>query len=325
MSWQIKLFNMTSRFFVKPFSKRAARKSKPGQEQQTIDKLRRRMRRFDEFIMRKHSSAVPVDSIDGQASYLWINNSPNVTRTILYLHGGGMIIHMPGLYKKWAQRFGPAVNARVLLVDYRLVPEHPYPAPNDDCFAAYEWLVKEQGVSPDNIIIAGDSAGGYLTLATLLRIGQSELAKPACAIALSPLTDYSFGSPSLFSNEGIDPLLSNQFMPAVRNMIFGDHLCTDPMVSPVYADLSGFPPLQVHVSSNEILRDDGVRIVARMKQQGGISELCEWYNTTHVHPIMDGLPESELALQKIQAFIERHCENDSTIALRENTEAKVQD
>lgn len=307
MSWQIKLLNMSSRILVKPFAKRAARKSKPGQEQQAIDKLRRRMRKFDDFIIRKHSSAVPVDGVDGQASYLWINNNPNVTRTILYLHGGGMIIHMPGMYKKWAQRLGPAVNARVLLVDYRLVPEHPYPAPNDDCFAAYEWLVKEQGVSPDHIVIAGDSAGGYLTLATLLRIGQSELANPACAIALSPLTDFSFGSPSLFTNEGIDPLLSNQSMPGVRNMIFGDHLCTDPMVSPVYADLSGVPPLQVHVSSNEILRDDGVRIVERMKQQGATSELCEWHKTTHVHPIMDGFPESDLALQKIQAFIERYC------------------
>lgn len=307
MSWQIKLLNITSRIIVKPFVKRAARQSKPGQQQVTIDKLRRWVVRLDSFITRKHSSPVPVDLIDGQASYLWINNTPGVTRTILYLHGGGMIIHVPGMYKKWAQRFGPAVNARVLLVDYRLAPEHPYPASNDDCFAAYEWLVKEQGVSPYNIIIAGDSAGGYLTLATLLRIGQSELGNPACAIALSPLSDFSFGSPSMFTNEGADPLLSNQLIPLVRDLVLGENLCTDPMVSPVYADLSGFPPLQVHVSSNEILRDDGVRIVDRVRQQGATSELCEWYKTTHVHPIMDGLPESVLAVHKMQNFIERYC------------------
>ena len=307
MSWQVKLLNFTSRIIIKPFVKRSARQSKPGQQQVTIAKLRRWVVRMDNFITRKHSSPVPVELIDGQASYSWINNIPGVSRTILYLHGGGMIIHVPGLYKKWAQRFGPAVNARVLLVDYRLAPEHPYPAPNDDCFAAYEWLVKEQGVSPENIIIAGDSAGGYLTLATLLRIGQSELANPACAIALSPLSDFSFGSPSIFTNEGADPLLSNQLIPLVRDMVLGDNLCTDPMVSPVYADLSGFPPIQVHVSSNEILRDDGVRIVERVKQHGATSELCEWHKTTHVHPIMDGLPESDLALQKMQTFIERYC------------------
>ena len=307
MSWQIKLLNLTSRIIVKPFVKRTARNSKPGQQQATIDKLRRWVVRLDDFITRKHSSPVPVELIDGQDSYLWINNSPGVTRTILYLHGGGMVIHVPGMYKKWAQRFGPAVNARVLLVDYRLAPEFPYPASNDDCFAAYEWLVKEQGVNPDSIIVAGDSAGGYLTLATLLRIGQSELANPACAIALSPLSDFSFGSPSMFTNEGTDPLLSNQLIPLVRDMVLGDNLCTDPMVSPVYADLGGYPPLQVHVSSNEILRDDGVRIVDRARQQGATSELCEWHKTTHVHPIMDGLPESDLALQKMQTFIERYC------------------
>lgn len=307
MSWQIKLLNLTSRIIVKPFVKRTARNSKPGQQQATIDKLRRWVVRLDDFITRKHSSPVPVELIDGQDSYLWINNSPGVTRTILYLHGGGMVIHVPGMYKKWAQRFGPAVNARVLLVDYRLAPEFSYPASNDDCFAAYEWLVKEQGVNPDSIIVAGDSAGGYLTLATLLRIGQSELANPACAIALSPLSDFSFGSPSMFTNEGTDPLLSNQLIPLVRDMVLGDNLCTDPMVSPVYADLGGYPPLQVHVSSNEILRDDGVRIVDRARQQGATSELCEWHKTTHVHPIMDGLPESDLALQKMQTFIERYC------------------
>jgi len=243
MSWQIKLLNVTSRVIVKPFVKRVARQSKSGQQQVAIDKLRRWVLRLDNFITRKHNSPVPVDLIDGQASYLWINNMPGVTRTILYLHGGGMIIHVPGMYKKWAQRFGPAVNARVLLVDYRLAPEYPYPASNDDCFAAYEWLVKEQGVSPNNIIIAGDSAGGYLTLATLLRIGQSQLANPACTIALSPLSDFSFGSPSMFTNEAADPLLSNQLISLMRLAVLGDYLCTDPMVSPVYADLKRFSTL----------------------------------------------------------------------------------
>ncbi len=307
MSWQIKLLNASSRVMVKPLVKRAARNSKREEQQATIDKLRRWVVKLDGFLTRKHSSPVPVDFIDGQDTYLWVNNVPGVTRTILYLHGGGMVVHVPGMYKKWAQRFGPAANARVLLVDYRLSPEHPYPASNDDCFAAYEWLLKEQGINPDNIVIAGDSAGGYLTLATLLRISESELANPACAIALSPLTDFSFGSPSIFTNESSDPLLSNQLIPLVRNMVLGDHLCTDPMVSPVYADLSGFPPLQVHVSSNEMLRDDGVRIAERARQHGVAADLCEWHKTTHVHPILDGIPESEQALERMCFFIARHC------------------
>ena len=311
MSWQIKLLNASSRVIVKPLVKRAGRNSKAGQQQATIDKLRRWVVKLDEFLIRKHSSSVPVESIAGQDSYLWINNVPGVTRTILYLHGGGMVVHVPGMYKKWAQRFGPAVNARVLLVDYRLAPEHPYPASNDDCFAAYQWLLKEQGIDPESMVIAGDSAGGYLTLATLLRIGESELASPACAIALSPLTDFSFGSPSIFTNESSDPLLSNQLIPLVRNMVLGDHLCTDPMISPVYADLSAFPPLQVHVSSNEMLRDDGVRIVELARQQGVTADLCEWRKTTHVHPLLDGIPESAQALNKMSLFIARHCPSEN--------------
>ena len=307
MSWQVKVLNAVSRMVIKPFVKRAAAQSKGNHQQATIDKLRRWVVKLDNFLTRKHSSSVSVDIVDGQPSYLWVNNQSGVCRTILYFHGGGLIIHVPGLYKQWAQRFGPAVNARVLLVDYRLAPEYPYPASNDDCFAAYEWLVKEQGINTDEIIIAGDSAGGYLTLATLLRIGQSDLANPACAVALSPLSDFSFGSPSMFTNEGKDPLLSNCLTPLIRDLVLGDHLCTDPMISPVYADLSGFPPLQVHVSSNEILRDDGVRIADLARKHGATSELCEWHKTTHVHPIIDGLPESELALQKIRIFIERYC------------------
>ncbi len=307
MSWQIKLLNASSRVVVKPFVKRAARNSKAEHQQATIDKLRRWVVKLDNFLTRKHSSPVPIDPVDGQDTYLWINNVPGVTRTILYLHGGGMVVHVPGMYKKWAQRFGPAVNARVLLVDYRLSPEHPYPASNDDCFAAYEWLLNEQGIAPEDVVIAGDSAGGYLTLATLLRIGESELANPACAIALSPLTDFSFGSPSIFTNESSDPLLSNQLIPLVRKMVLGDHLCTDPLISPVYADLSGFPPLQVHVSSNEMLRDDGVRIAELARQQGVAADLCEWHKTTHVHPILDGIPESDQALDKMCFFIARHC------------------
>ncbi len=307
MSWQVKVLNGASRLIVKPLVKRAAKQTIPGQEWATIDKLRRWVAKLDNFLTRKHESSVSVEPVEGQPTYLWINNQPGVQRTVLYLHGGGMIIHVPGMYKQWAQRLGPAADARVLLVDYRLAPEHPYPTANEDCFAAYRWLVEDQGISPDTIIVAGDSAGGYLTLATLLAIGLSELDNPACAIALSPLSDFSFGSPSMFANEGADPLLSNRLIPLVRELVLGDNLCTDPMISPVYADLSGFPPLQVHVSSNEILRDDGVRIADFAKQQGVVSELCEWRKTTHVHPIIDGLPESQIALNRMIEFIRRHC------------------
>nr|AKJ87249.1 hypothetical protein [uncultured organism] len=311
-SWQLLLLNAVSRCVVKPFVRRSSAKTTPGRETETIDKMRRWVVRLDRALISKKPAPVSVDPVAGQPSYLWVNNKSEVRRTILYLHGGGMIIHVPGLYKQWAQRLATAANARVLLVDYRLAPEHPYPASGDDCFAAYQWLVSENGIDPADIIIAGDSAGGYLTLATLLRIGRSELGNPCCAIALSPLSDFSLGSPAMFTNEGADPLLSNRLIPVVRQLVLGEHLCTEPDVSPVYADLSEFPPLQVHVSSNEILRDDGVRIVNRARSQGATAELCEWYKTTHVHPLFEWLPESNDALAEMLKFMDRYQQADDS-------------
>ncbi len=307
MSWQAMLFNRASRHIVKPFIKRKALSNKSGEEGLTIESLREWADLLDKFLTFGAADTTTVDEVEDKPGYLWVNNKPGVTRTILYLHGGGMIIHVPGLYKQWAQRLGLAANARVLLIDYRLAPEHPFPGPNDDCFAAYRWLVRDQGFKPKDIVIAGDSAGGYLTLATLLRIGQSRIGKPSCAIALSPLADFSFGSESMFTNETADPLLSNRLIPLVRHLVLGEHPCSDPQVSPVYADLSKFPPLQIHVSAEEILRDDGVRIVERAQEHGVVSELCEWFGTTHVHPIFEWLPESKLAVNKMVRFMDSHC------------------
>ncbi len=317
-SWQVLLLNAVSRCVVKPFVKRSSAKAVPGRETETIDKMRRWVARLDRALTSKRPISVNVDLIDGKPNYLWINNKPEVHRTILYLHGGGMIIHAPGLYKQWAQRLAAAADARVLLVDYRLAPEHPYPASGDDCFAAYKWLVSENRINPSEIVIAGDSAGGYLTLATLLRIGRSPLDKPCCAIALSPLSDFSLGSRAMFTNEGADPLLSNRLIPVVRQLVLGDHLCTEPDVSPVYADLSEFPPLQVHVSSNEILRDDGVRIVNRARSQGVTAQLCEWYKTTHVHPLFEWLPESKEALKEMLSFMDLHQKKGDKAPLNQN-------
>ena len=305
-SWQLLALNAVSRCVVKPFVRRSSAKTIPGHEAETIEKMRRWVARLDRGMTRNKPISISAKPVEGKPSYLWVNNYPGVQRTILYLHGGGMIIHLPGLYKRWAQRLAVAANARVLLVDYRLAPEHPYPASGDDCFAAYQWLVVENAIDPASIVIAGDSAGGYLTLAILLRIGRSKLGNPSCAIALSPLSDFSLGSLSMFTNEGADPLLSNHLIPVVRQLVLGDHLCTEPDVSPVYADLGGFPPLQVHVSSHEILRDDGVRIVNRARSQGATAELCEWYKTTHVHPLFEWLPESNDALTQMLKFMDRH-------------------
>lgn len=299
----MKVVNGLSRVIVKPAIRRASTSANFDNPAETIAKLRRWVVKLDNLMSRSSTPSAATVPVANHPSYLWIDEAPGCSRTILYLHGGGMIIHAPGIYLSWAQRLSAAVQARVLLVDYRLAPEYPYPAANDDCFAAYRWLLEQEKLDPKAIVIAGDSAGGYLTLATLLKIIQAGLPVPGCAIALSPLTDYSLGSDSMFTNEGADPLLSNRLIPLARRLVLGEHSPTDPMASPIYADLSGFPPIQIHVSSNEILRDDGVRFAAKAKRQGVDSELIEWKNTTHVHPLVDGIPESKQAMSKIVAFI----------------------
>lgn len=299
MSWQMKMVNGLSRIIVKPAIRRAAA-ARVDNPLETLAKLRHWVVKLDNFLSRSHQTGRQVA---GQPSYLWIDEAPGATKVVLYLHGGGMVINAPGVYLGFTHRLSAAVRARVLLIDYRLAPEHPYPAANDDCFAAYRWLIEHEKLDARQIVIAGDSAGGYLTLATVLRILGEGLPRPAGAIALSPITDYTFSSDSLFTNEGADPMLSNRALPMARRWVLNGHPATDPMVSPVYADLTGFPPVQIHVSSNEILRDDGVRFADNARRQGVDAELIEWRNTTHVHPLLTGIPESTQALAKIVSFI----------------------
>lgn len=307
MSWQMRVLNAISRSVVKPAVKRASAQATVGEEYATIQKLRGWVANMDAFLTRRDTApSVAVEPVADHPDYLWVNNEAGVRRTILYLHGGGMVVHVPGLYTQWAQRLAAATDARVLLIDYRLAPEHPYPASNEDCLEAYRWLLEDQGAASERLVIAGDSAGGYLTLTTLLRIQEAGLARPACAIAFSPLADFSLGSDSIFRNESADPLLSNRLLPLVRKLVLGGHAATDPLVSPVYADLRNFPPLQVHVSSNEIIRDDGLRIAQRAQAQGVISEMYHWHKTTHVHPLFKQLPESQWAMEKVVRFIDRY-------------------
>lgn len=302
MSWQMKMVNGLSRIIVKPAIRRAAA-ARVDNPLETLAKLRHWVVKLDNFLSRSHRAADTGPPVVDQPSYRWIDEARGASKVILYLHGGGMVIHVPGIYMAWAHRLSAAAQVKVLLIDYRLAPEHPYPAANDDCFAAYRWLIEHEKLDARQIVIAGDSAGGYLTLATVLRILREGLPRPAGAIALSPITDYTFSSDSLFTNEGADPMLSNRPLPMARRWVLNGHPATDPMVSPVYADLTGFPPVQIHVSSNEILRDDGVRFADNARRQGVDAELVEWRNTTHVHPLLDGIPESTQALAKIVSFI----------------------
>lgn len=226
-------------------------------------------------------------------------------RVLLYLHGGGFAIRLPNLYARFAARVNRVLGTRALLVDYRLAPEHPFPAGVDDCLAAYRALLA-QGVPAGNIVIGGDSAGGNLTLVTLLGAKAAGLPPPACAFAISPGVDLTFSSPSFVENERSEAAIRLATLLALRSCYVAPDRLLDPRVSPLFGDLRGLPPLLLQAGSREVVRDDSVRFAERARQAGVEVELELWHGMQHCFPLLQFLPESGRAIQSMERFVARH-------------------
>jgi len=227
-------------------------------------------------------------------------------RVLLYLHGGGFIMGSPNSHRLLTVALGEATGMSVLSLDYRLAPEHPYPASLEDCTAAYKWLLST-GVAPKNIVIAGDSAGGNLTLTTLMKLRDSRIALPAGAVCLSPATDLTHADESFFENAETDPVLADVGLFWWVPAYLAGANPTDPLVSPVYADLRGLPPLLIHVSTCEMLHGASKRLAERAKAAGVAVVLETWNDMPHVwHAFgLHNLTESKEAIAKIGEFVKR--------------------
>ena len=223
-------------------------------------------------------------------------------RVVLYLHGGAFITETPVFHAALLSRICREARSRGLMLSYRLAPEHPYPAALDDCVSAYRWLLA-QGQQPGRIIVAGDSAGGNLTLALMLRLRDENLPLPAGAVALSPVTDLSFSGESVRRNDGVDDMFSADLLDALVPVYLGKRdLCEHPHVSPLFGDFAGMPPLLLIVGSTELLLDDSVRVAQRWPG----ATLLVWDGMPHVFAGFDFLPEAKAATQRIGSFI-RDC------------------
>ena len=227
-------------------------------------------------------------------------------RVLLYIHGGGFVLGSPCSHRLFTVRLGQATKMRVLSIDYRLSPENPHPAASEDCVTAYNWLISI-GIKPENIIIAGDSAGGNLTLVTLIKLRNNGIFLPAGGIALSPVTDLTATDDCWFQNAETDPILADigifWWLPAY--LLEGAP--SDPYVSPLFAELDGLPPVLLQVSTCEILYSDSVRFVEKAKASGVNATLQEWDDMMHVFPHIGlyELPEAEEAINKIAEFIQK--------------------
>ena len=226
--------------------------------------------------------------------------------TLLYLHGGAFSMHLPQIYARFAGELSARTGMRVLLPDYRLAPECQFPAATDDCFAAYRWVV-EQGLASGPFALAGDSAGGNLTAVTLMLARDAGLPLPRCAVLLSPVLDATFSGASIKYNERLDPMFSWAGFQSLTPIYCPDQQLTQTLISPLFGDWRGLPPLLFQAGSTEMLVDDSIRGQDRARLAGVHAELRVWPKLAHVFQVFPGLPESREAIDDIVRFIETHC------------------
>ena len=227
----------------------------------------------------------------------------DAAKVVLYFHGGGYVMGSPEGHRAFTSRLSQATGARVLSMDYRLAPEHPFPAAVQDGIFAYQALI-ESGYAPGNVAIAGDSAGGGLTFATLLSIKDRGLPMPSCAVGLSPWTDLTMSGPSIMGRADIDPLLTGMAVQWFANQYVTREQAPDPFASPLFGDLTGFPPLLIQVGTLEILYDDSSRFAEAAVKAGVQCTFEPYEGQIHVfQALAPHLPETAQAVASIGAFV----------------------
>lgn len=235
----------------------------------------------------------------------WVS-APNVNpdRVVLYLHGGGYVLGSIPSYREFAGRVSRAADARVLLVGYRLAPEHPFPAAVDDALTACRWLARKLG-SLEKVVVAGDSAGGGLALAMMLAMKDAGESLPAAAACISPSTDLAKTGDSINTRGHLDPLVTLRNTKAHAARYLGeDGDARNPLASPLYGDLQGLPPLLIMIGTNEILFDDSTRLADKALQAGVQVALEIGEGMVHIWPYFAAiLPEGREAIERIGVFV----------------------
>jgi monoterpene epsilon-lactone hydrolase len=230
-------------------------------------------------------------------------------RHVLYLHGGGHVAGKPALYRDFSWRIAEATRAHVLMTDHRLAPEHPYPAALEDAVKAYRALIAD-GADPRRTAVMGESAGGGLTLAMLLKLRDEGTCLPAAAVLLSPWTDLALTGASMRKNAKADPMLKSEEAGRLAQCYLGDTDPRTPYASPLYGDPAGLPPTLIHVGSDEVLLDDAVRVADRMRTAGCEVELEVWPRMPHAwHVWARMMPEARTAIERIGDFVEGRMAN----------------
>jgi len=228
------------------------------------------------------------------------------SRVLMFFHGGGYCSGSIVSHRRMVTEAGRAARVRTLAVDYRLAPEHPYPSAHQDAMTAWRFL-RRQGIEARHIAVGGDSAGGNLTITLINRLRGAGEEQPACAWLASPWTDLTMSAASLADKDGTDPLIHKAYLEELAQAYAGAVDRSDPLISPLFADLHGFPPTLVQVGSAETLLDDAVRL-ARAAGEADVGVTLEvWPHMIHAWPMWNArLEPGRRALLRAGSFIRDH-------------------
>jgi len=271
----------------------------------SVETTRKRLHKF--MMMNKPPESVSFEKVNCDGVLAEWNIPKNVTNSgvILYIHGGAYVSCSISTHRPLVARIARASKTKALSIEYRYAPEHPFPAGLDDAVKTYHWLLK-QGYDPTKIVITGDSAGGGLAIATLLRLRDEQTPLPAAGVCMSPWIDLECSQDSGVRLADKDPMLNAEAGKIFAKLYAGHESLRHPYISPYYADLKGLPPLFIQVSDSEIVLDENVNFEKKAKAAGVEIQFEIWKNMVHVWqgfaPI---LPEAIEAIKKIGIFIER--------------------
>ena len=299
MSLQRDEVNLTLKSVVKPFISRVPITGP------LLSLSRPHIERLGAFFLRPPSS---VSVTPGKIQHMdveWLTPDylMREDKVLLYFHGGGYIACSPKTHRNITGRIAAITQMRVVAINYRKAPEHPFPTPIEDALIAYEFLL-ENGYRSENIMFAGDSAGGNLTLASMLALKERGYPMPRAGICLSPWTDLTLSGDSMEYNQDKDPMIPAHQVAYAAQAYCGQADPSDPMISPIFADLRGLPKLLIHVGDTEVLRDDSHRLVSRARSHGVDVHYKQWSKMPHVFHLFAGIvPQSSKALLDIGRFI----------------------
>jgi len=269
---------------------------------ETVDRVRKLTALAAPFMARHENFETSAPFALGEARAWWVEPAGRPRGgVILYFHGGGFVAECRAIHDPLLAALGRTAGARGLMVDYRLAPEHPFPAATEDCFAAWNWMLSS-GIDPARVVFAGDSAGGNLVLVTAMRARDEGLPLPAALVLISPVLDLTFSGASFARNDGIDPMFRAVTARRIQDWYAPGLDAADPRISPLFGGTGNLPPTLLLAGSSELLLDDTLRYAARTET----ARAAVWHDMPHVFPAIRGLAAGDRAIAEIAGFIREH-------------------